>query len=78
MKINEILTEKRDPNDVWDDMMDDLSVQTLLQDILRANKKGMSLEDIDDNFKKFEKEAGVELTQEERDALFFNLPGYVD
>ena len=55
--------------DVWDDMLDDLSVQGLVQDISELIVKGTSLESIADNLEELEDRAATHLSTEERTVL---------
>lgn len=71
--IRENIEENDSPYDIYDDMMDDLSVQTLVQDINALRKKGLSWKKIEANYDEIEKEAQTELTAEEKEALFFVL-----
>ena len=60
-------------HDIYNDMIDDLSVQTLVMDIKQAMKLGMSLNEVKVNIESFEDNADTELTDEEREALFVVL-----
>ena len=55
--------------DVWEDMLDDLSVQGLVQDISELIVKGTSLESIADNIEELEDRAATHLSTEERTVL---------
>ncbi len=55
--------------DVWEDMLDDHSVQTLVQDVTELMVKGVSLKQIENNLEKFEDRASTHLTTEERVVL---------
>ncbi len=55
--------------DVWEDMLDDVSVQTLVQDVTELMVKGVSLKQIEDNLGELEDKASTNLTTEERVVL---------
>jgi len=81
MKLSEMSFAKKtygpdnvdDMHDLYGDMYDDLSVQTLIGDIRQALKTGVSWDYIEANIEDYEEEAQTELTSEEREALFFVL-----
>ena len=56
--------------DIFHDMYDDLSVQTLIGDIVRALRRQFPWDHIKQNIEHFEDEAQTELTPLERKALF--------